>query len=74
MALVFWKDKPIRIFCIAASIFFAVIVLLGHLHYSIDVASAFFITYTISIIAEKIFKNDHKRLCTEDGAEIAGTA
>lgn len=64
LALVFWKHKIIRFFCLACSIFFGIIVLLGHLHYSIDVASAFFISYTIFIIATKVFKKDWARLLT----------
>ena len=58
MALVFWKDMKLRLFFIAAAVFFGVIVLLGHLHYSIDVASAFFITYTIYHLALRMFKKD----------------
>ncbi len=55
LALVFWRDKTIRYVFLAWSVFFAVIVLLGHLHYTIDVASAYFITYTIFCIAELFF-------------------
>jgi len=58
MALIFWENKYMRIFSIISSIFFGVVVLLGHLHYSIDVFAAFFITYSIFCIAEKIFKKD----------------
>ncbi len=61
MGLTFWKNRLIRIFCILASIFFGIIVLLGHLHYSIDVAAAFFITYTISRIAAYIWRADRER-------------
>ncbi len=61
MALVFWKHHLTRIFCFATSIFFGIIVLLGHLHYSIDVASAFFISYTIYVITIKLFKKDRER-------------
>jgi len=61
MALAFWKNKAVRLFCIAASAFFGVVVLLGHLHYSIDVASAFFITYAIYHIAEWAFSKDKQR-------------
>jgi len=60
LALVFWKHFKTRVFCIFTSIFFGTIVLLGHMHYSIDVASAFFISYTIYIITIKIFKKDHE--------------
>lgn len=58
-ALVFWESIYLRFFFIASSLFFGVVVLLAHLHYSIDVLSAFFITYTIYRIAEGIFKKDH---------------
>jgi hypothetical protein len=60
MALVFWKQKYIRVLCIASAIFFGIVVLLAHLHYSIDVLSAFFITYTIYSIAEFLFKRDRR--------------
>ena len=60
LALVFWKHRLTRIFCFATSIFFGIIVLLGHLHYTIDVASAFFISYTIFVITAKTFKKDRE--------------
>ncbi|MDD4989035.1 MAG: phosphatase PAP2-related protein [Candidatus Pacebacteria bacterium] len=58
MALVFWKEKYLRYLFIASSIFFGIVVLLAHLHYTIDVLSAFFITYTINHIAQIFFKKD----------------
>lgn len=61
MALIFWKDKYLRWIFIAASIFFGIIVLMGHLHYSIDVLAAFFITYSIFHIAVYVFKEDWER-------------
>ncbi len=58
MALVFWKYRMLRIIFLLWSGLFAVVVLLGHLHYSIDVVSAFFITYTIYDLARWLFPND----------------
>lgn len=62
MALVFWENKQLRYAFIAISIFMGAIVLLGHLHYTIDVFSAFFITYTIFHIAKFLFKKDYRIL------------
>ena len=58
LALIFWDDKLIRYIFIAFSLMFAVVVLLAHLHYSIDVFAAFFITYSIFHISEYLFKKD----------------
>lgn len=60
MALIFWNVPFLRYTFLFLSVFFAVIVLLGHLHYSIDVLSAFFITYSIYHIALRFFKKDYK--------------
>lgn len=62
MALIFWNNKNLRIFFIAAAIFFGASVLLGHLHYSIDVFAAFFITDGIFRISERCFKKDYEAL------------
>ncbi|TSC90976.1 MAG: hypothetical protein CEN90_703 [Parcubacteria group bacterium Licking1014_17] len=58
MGLIFWNNRYLRVLFFTTSVFFGAVVPLGHLHYSIDVASAFFITYTIYILAEKFFKKD----------------
>jgi len=60
IALIFWDEKPIRYIAIVASIIFGSAVILGHLHYSIDVFAAFFITYTIFHIAIKLFPREYK--------------
>jgi hypothetical protein len=59
MALIFWNNIRLRIFFFFSSLFFAISVLLGHLHYSIDVFSAYFITYSIFQINKKIFFKDY---------------
>ncbi len=58
MALIFWDNKVYRYSFIAAAILFGAVVLLAHLHYSIDVLGAFFITYSIYRMAEIFFKKD----------------
>jgi hypothetical protein len=60
LALIFWDEKLIRYMSLSASIIFGSAVILGHLHYSIDVFAAFFITYTIFHIAIKIFPKEYK--------------
>jgi len=60
MALIFWQNKILRYVFFISSFIFGTIVLMGHLHYSIDVLSAFFITYAIFHISIFLFKKDHK--------------
>ncbi|MEI8174752.1 MAG: phosphatase PAP2-related protein [bacterium] len=58
MALIFWREKKLRYIFIISSLIFGAVVLMGHLHYSIDVLAAFFITYTIYHMAEFFFKKE----------------
>ncbi len=58
MALLFWQNKNLKIIFVVATLIFAGAALLGHLHYSIDVFSAFFITYGIYQISSILFKTD----------------
>jgi len=69
MALLFWRYKPLRYIFLFSAIFFAVIVLLGHLHYTIDVASAFFITYTIYRLSVFLFPKQEKLFSSADKTE-----
>lgn len=55
LALIYWQEKSVRYFCLAASALLSVGVILGHLHYSIDVFAAFFITYGIFVMAQHFF-------------------
>ncbi len=57
-ALMFWHQKTLRYIFLATSAFFGVVVLLGHLHYSIDVLSAYFITFSIFHICKFLFPKD----------------
>ncbi len=59
LALLFWEERGLRYFFIASSIFFAIVVLLGHYHYSIDVFAAYFVTYAIKDVAQFSFKKDY---------------
>jgi len=62
MALIFWKNKPVRYLFLFLSVMFGTVALLGHKHYSIDVFAAFFITYSIYHIAHYLFPNDFTRI------------
>lgn len=59
IALIFWDHIYLRILFLSSSVVFGVIVLLSHLHYTIDVFAAFFITYSIYHMARKFFHKDY---------------
>ncbi len=62
LALIFWDTLWLRTLFLGLSILFGAVVLLGHLHYTIDVVSAFFITFTIFTLAKSIFRKDWERI------------
>lgn len=64
MSLMFWNNKPLRIAFILTSLFFGTAVLFGHLHYSIDVFAAFFITDGIFRMSEYLFRKDYEQLAS----------
>ena len=64
MALSFWNNKALRYTFLTISVFFGIVVLLGHLHYTIDVLAAFFITYGIHDMSKKFFSRDYERMAT----------
>lgn len=60
-ALIFWKQKIIRYSMLLASVIMGATVLLMHVHYSIDVFAAYFITYSIYIVSDKVFNQLNRR-------------
>lgn len=60
LALITWGNKWMRTFFIVFSIFMAIVVLVGHLHYSIDVFAAYFISYGIFKLAERFFPKEYQ--------------
>ncbi len=60
LAMIFWDNVYLRVLFTASAVFFGAIVLMAHLHYTIDVVAAFFITYTIFHIAYWLFARDYK--------------
>ena len=59
LALLFWNERPWRWFFLIATVVFGAAVLLAHVHYSIDVFSAPFITYAIFVLGQKLFPRDY---------------
>ena len=62
LGLIFWDNKLLRYGFIALAVVLGVGMLLAHLHYTIDVVGAFFITPTIYGLAERLFKKDYRLL------------
>jgi hypothetical protein len=64
MSIIFWKEKFFRYFFMACTVVGGVAVILGHLHYSIDVFSALFISFGIFHIAKLFFAKDYRLTTT----------
>lgn len=58
LAFVFWKEKFWRYSFFTVSFIFGTSMLLAHMHYSIDVFAAPFITYGIFTLAKHLFRSD----------------
>ncbi len=63
-ALIFWNEKVLRYIFLSVSLLFGISVLLAHVHYSIDVFAAPYITYSIFVMSKYLFSNDYS-LITE---------
>ncbi len=61
VALTFWKNKYLKYVFLIFTIIGGAAVLLGHLHYSIDVFAALFITFSIFHISRNLFIKDYQR-------------
>ncbi len=59
MACIFWRERFWRVTYLTLSAVFGISVLLAHVHYSIDVFAAPFMTYSIFKLSEYLFKNDY---------------
>lgn len=59
MAVIFWENKFLRYVFLLITLVGGGSVLLGHLHYSIDVFSALFISFGIFHIAKEAFRKDY---------------
>ena len=59
LSFIFWKHKALRYFFILCSIIASSAVLLGHLHYSIDVFSSYFIAFGVFSAAKALFKKEY---------------
>ena len=59
MALISWQTRALRYSFVCWSILFAATSLLGHYHYTIDVLSAYFITYAIHHINIWLFPKEY---------------
>ncbi len=62
LSLIFWHERVVRWLGLVASLVFAFVVLLGHVHYSTDVFGAVPITWAIYASSRRLFWREHAML------------
>lgn len=76
LALIFWRETIWRYLFLITSFVFGMSVLFAHIHYSIDVFAAPFVTYSIYAIARYFFDFDYrltmKNFLLREGDESGG--
>ncbi len=60
MALIFWRERYIRLIFLLIAAIFGAAVLLAHVHYSIDVFAAPFMVYSIYKSCVFLFEDDYR--------------
>ncbi len=61
LAFLLFRNSPIRWFFLVCSLVMAATVLAMHVHYSIDVFAAFFITHGTYVLSDKVFVKSNRR-------------
>jgi hypothetical protein len=70
MALIFWNERLWRYCFLALATVFGIAVLLAHVHYSIDVFAAPFMTYSIYKLAQYLFSEDYELITAAEKSVI----
>lgn len=68
MALIFWEEKLWRYFYISLAIVFGISVLFAHVHYTIDVLAAPYMTYAIFKLSQYFFEEDYRLISSTRGS------
>lgn len=71
LAVMFWKERYFRYFFLLSTAIGGTAVLLGHLHYSIDVFSALFIAFGTFHAAKYLFPDDRGLFEAEVGVRLS---
>jgi len=70
LSFIFWEKKYLRYIFLVCTIIGGTAVILGHLHYSIDVFAALFISFGILHISKKLFSADYRLISQPSGESL----